>query len=78
MMEIRLRELESVIDLFVVVESRTTFRGNPRSLRFPVLMQRLPGAVLNKLVYHVLDDLKGSGAWDREKYQVRTSEVPQG
>lgn len=70
MMEIRLRELETVVDVFVVVESRMTFRGNPRSLRFPSLVQRLPAMVINKVVYHVLEELEGNNAWEREIYQV--------
>lgn len=70
MMEIRLRELETAVDVFVIVESRMTFRGNPRSLRFPSLMQRLPAMVINKVVYHVLDELEGGNTWDREIFQV--------
>lgn len=70
MMEIRLRELEAVVDTFVIVESRMTFRGNPKPLRYPSLMQRLPATAINKVVYHVIDDLEGGDTWAREIYQV--------
>lgn len=69
MMEIRLRELEQVVDEFVVLESRMSFRGRHRALHFPKVLSRLPAAVLTKTKYVVLDHLEGEDAWAKETYQ---------
>eukprot|EP00879_Flechtneria_rotunda_P004000 GHRR01004241.1.p1 GENE.GHRR01004241.1~~GHRR01004241.1.p1 ORF type:complete len:317 (+),score=5.20 GHRR01004241.1:63-1013(+) len=69
MIEIRLRELEAVVDVFVVLESRMTFRGSKRDISFPRVLHRLPGAVIAKVRYSVLDALEGDDAWSREHYQ---------
>ena len=68
MMEIRLRELEHVVDIFVPVESRMTFTGHWKPLQFPTLYKDLPGYVIGKIRYLVLDSLPGDGAWAREHH----------
>ena len=68
MMEIRLRELEHVVDIFVPVESRMTFTGHWKPLMFPTLYKDLPGYVIGKIRYLVLDSLTGDGAWAREHH----------
>ena len=69
MMEIRIMELSHVVDVFVISESRMTFRGHSRSLMFPHLLHRLPSSIIQKIHYTVLDHLVGENTWDREQYQ---------
>jgi beta-1,4-mannosyl-glycoprotein beta-1,4-N-acetylglucosaminyltransferase len=69
MMEIRLQTLAEVVEAFVIVESRMTFRGQRKSLSVPSLYHQLPGEVIQKIHYVVLDKLEGKGEWDREHCQ---------
>lgn len=55
--------------MFVIVESRVTFRGTHRSLHYPRLINRLPATVIAKVKYVVLDSLEGKDAWAKEAYQ---------
>ena len=68
MMEIRLRELEHVIDIFVPVESRVTFTGLWKPLLFPTIYKDLSAFVIGKIRYLVLDSLPGGEAWARERH----------
>jgi hypothetical protein len=53
----------------MMMESRQTFRGNPKPLAYPRVLPNLPGAAISKIHYTVLDTLKGNGTWDKETYQ---------
>jgi hypothetical protein len=57
------------VDVFVIVESRMTFRGTRRSLHYPELINRLPAHVIAKVKYVVLDTLEGKDAWAKENLQ---------
>jgi beta-1,4-mannosyl-glycoprotein beta-1,4-N-acetylglucosaminyltransferase len=59
----------AVVDAFVILESRMTFRATHRSLHYPRLINRLPARVIAKVKYVVLDSLEGADAWAKEKHQ---------
>lgn len=59
----------SVVDKFVVLESRMSFRGSKRTLHYPRVINRLPAAVVQKVKYVVLDTLVGNDAWAMEAMQ---------
>lgn len=69
LMEIRFHTLYETVDTFIILESRQTFRGKPRHLAFPSVLRRLPGRIINKIRYIVIDELHGSNGWGKEHYQ---------
>ena len=79
MAEIRLRELESVVDIFVRVEAKETFMGHKKHLTFPSVLANLPSGLVNRVRYFVLDSLdegektasEGVRARAREQHQRR-------
>ena len=69
LLEIRLNELHSVVDRFVLVEATTTHSGNPKQLFFKNNQLRY-AKFLDKIDHIIVNDLPEvvSSAWDRENY----------
>lgn len=68
LLEIRLHELDSVVDKFVLVESGMTFSGNRKPMIFEPHKARF-AEFLPKIVHIQLDKLPGKRTWDKEQYQ---------
>lgn len=70
-LEIRLRELYDHVDYFVIVESATTFQGNPKPLLIKESLGRFR-PYQDKIIYHELEvppDFAPKRAWDWEDLQ---------
>ena len=68
-LELRLAELDGVVDRFVLAEATRTFSGEPKPLTFADNRERF-ARYLPKIVHVVIDDLPAEGdAWDREAFQ---------
>ena len=69
-LEIRLSELDRVVDKFVLVEAEHTFRGNPKPLLFAENRHRF-ARWQDKIVHVVVRDmpLAAPSAWTRETHQ---------
>src|SRR5207244_4172420 len=72
-LEIRLHELDEVVDRFVMVEATVTHSGRPRELVFPGHRQRF-GRFLSKIAYVPLQmaaqtDQVRPSPWQRERLQ---------
>lgn len=68
-LELRLTELDSVVDRFVIAEATRTFSNEPKPLYFADNRERF-ARFLPKIVHVVIDDLPAEGdAWDREAFQ---------
>lgn len=69
LLEIRLRELERVIDVFVVAEAPWTFQGQPKPLYFDENRKRF--APWLSRIRHVVDDVQAPAydQWSREYRQ---------
>ena len=75
MLEFRLKELNSVVDKFVLVESTKTFVGNDKPLYFEE-NKSLFKKYLHKIHYVVLSNNPNGNAWAREVNQrIATGEV---
>jgi hypothetical protein len=60
---IRLRELDPVVDGFVLMEAVHTFAGLPKPLCFAENRARFEASA-NKIGHHIVDDMHDlSGAW---------------
>lgn len=73
LLEIRLNELDPVVDRFVLCEAPVTFRGKPKPLHFKENRDRFQ-PFLNKIVHVVVDDMpKGrenaAAYWRKQKFQ---------
>ncbi|MBY0585798.1 class I SAM-dependent methyltransferase [bacterium] len=69
LLELRLQELEEVVDHFVLVESDRTFTGLPKLLKFR-RWRHLFRYFDDRLTYIVVDDdIEGEDPWRRESYQ---------
>jgi predicted O-methyltransferase YrrM len=68
-LEIRLHELHSVVDRFVIVESDSTFSGNPKQIEFdPTHPAMAPFA--HKIDHVIVSDMpKTDNPWEREAWQ---------
>ena len=72
MLELRLNELNSVVDYFVIVEGTKTFRNNDRETTFEDFSERLPNKILNKIRYIKVEDFPNSDdPWVIEYHQRR-------
>lgn len=72
MLEFRLRELNDVVDYFVLVESRHSFSGSEKSLYFDQVKDQRFAEYLDKIVHVVVEDMPNTGnAWDNERHQRR-------
>lgn len=71
-LDIRLHELNDVVDYFVLVESTKTFQGNDKPLYFEENKDRF-APFLDKIIHVVVDDMpegeSGQDNWQREYYQ---------
>jgi beta-1,4-mannosyl-glycoprotein beta-1,4-N-acetylglucosaminyltransferase len=68
-LEIRLNELDDVVDYFVLVESTKTHQGNPKPLYFEENKNRF-AKFLHKVIHVVVDDMpQTQDPWVRENYQ---------
>lgn len=67
-LELRLEELDPVVDRFVLVEATTTFSGRPKPLVFQENRDRF-ARFASKLTHVVVDELEGKDAWTREARQ---------
>jgi len=73
LLEIRLNELDPVVDRFVLCEASVTFRGKAKPLHFKENRDRFQ-PFLNKIVHVVVDDMpKGrdneAAYWRKQKFQ---------
>ncbi|MBI2327831.1 hypothetical protein HYU92_05940 [Candidatus Curtissbacteria bacterium] len=69
LLELRLHELNKVVDWFVIIEANRTFSGRPKQMNFHQNRQKF-AAFLPKIVYwKVLDMPAGDDPWVREKHQ---------
>ena len=72
LLEIRLHELSSVVDEFVIAESTTTHQGEPKPLYFKENAERFE-AFGNRIRHIVVDQMPGGDRevdhWHRENYQ---------
>jgi beta-1,4-mannosyl-glycoprotein beta-1,4-N-acetylglucosaminyltransferase len=70
MLELRVKELQHVVDYHVVCESRETHSGKPKELNFDKLYKRLPAHLQAKMIYVVVDELSDGvrDSWQREYY----------
>jgi beta-1,4-mannosyl-glycoprotein beta-1,4-N-acetylglucosaminyltransferase len=66
--EIRLAELDSVVDIFVIAEATQTHSGIPRELVFPENKERF-APWIEKIRYIPVDFPPGLAEWDKERYQ---------
>lgn len=68
LLHIRLEELYSVVDHFVLVEATTTFTNRPKEMLFQQNQDRY-APYLDKIIYVPVDLPKSSNAWDNERAQ---------
>ena len=75
MLEFRLKELDSVVDKFVIVEATQTFTGNKKKLYFKE-NKKFFKKYSDKIQYVILKDIENVNAWAREARQrIATGEV---
>ena len=69
LLDMRLHELDSYVDYFVLVEATKTFTGRPKPLYYEENKDRFE-SFQNKIIYLVVDDMpETDNAWDREHHQ---------
>jgi len=69
LLELRLNELWDVVDVFVIVEARTTFTGNSKPMCLTDHAERL-AKYMHKIRYVVVEDFpEGMSNWGKEEYQ---------
>ena len=69
MLDFRLKELNSIVDKFIVVEATKTFQGNNKPLFFNENKNRF-SKYTDKIIHIIIDDMPcGSNNWDREIHQ---------
>lgn len=69
LLEIRLEELDPVVDGFVIAEAPVTFQGAPKPLHFADNRDRF-ARFLPKITHLVVDDMPGGDdPWMRERHQ---------
>lgn len=67
-LEIRLHELNSAVDKFVIVEACKTHQGKPKKSHFLENKERFK-EFLHKIDYHFIDLPESKDPWVRERYQ---------
>jgi beta-1,4-mannosyl-glycoprotein beta-1,4-N-acetylglucosaminyltransferase len=67
-LEIKLNELYDYVDYFVIVESKESFRGNPKTLYFYENKERF-NKFLDKIIHVVAGNVETNNPWEREAYQ---------
>lgn len=73
LLDIRLRELDPVVDYFVLAESTETFRGQPKELFFENSRRRF-APYLHKIIHVVSSDTAAAGKYHPVK--VRKGDLP--
>jgi len=69
LLEIRLNELNDVVDYFILVESKATHSGNPKKLYFEENKYKFK-KFLNKIIHIIIDTSdKNLDPWARERIQ---------
>ncbi|CAO3453493.1 hypothetical protein [Azospirillum argentinense] len=68
LLEVRLAELDAVVDRFVLVEATFTHAGDPKPLHYAENRERF-AAYADKIIHVVVDDDPGGFAWQREAHQ---------
>ncbi|WP_146205995.1 tetratricopeptide repeat protein, partial [Azospirillum sp. TSH58] len=68
LLEVRLAELDAVVDRFVLVEATFTHAGEPKPLHYAENRARF-AAYADKIIHVVVDDDPGGFAWQREAHQ---------
>ena len=69
LLELRLNELTSVVDTFVIAESTLTFQGKPKPLYFKENYERF-SKFHNKIRHVIVDDMPWTlNPWKRESHQ---------
>ena len=69
LLELRLRELYTKVDHFVIVESNQTFTGNSKPWNFEANMDRYSN-YMDKITYIRVKDMPNTGnPWDNERHQ---------
>ena len=68
-LDFRLKELNDVVDYFVLVESTVTHRGNPKPLIYNDNKERY-SEYTDKIIHVIVDDMPtGNDNWKRENFQ---------
>jgi len=67
-LEIRLNELDGVVDRFVIAEANMTHAGAPREFILEKNMDRFE-KFRDKIIYIKVEDMPTGGNWGRENYQ---------
>jgi len=69
LLDIRLHELDEVVDYFILVEATKTFQGKHKPLYFADNKERY-ARFLHKIIHIVVDDMpRGGDPWPREFHQ---------
>lgn len=69
LLELRLNELWNVVDVFVIVEAKQTFTGNPKPMCMLEHKERL-AKYMHKIRYVIVDDFPpGMTNWGKEEFQ---------
>lgn len=68
LLELRLRELSPIVDLFVLAEAPVTFTNLPKPLFYQDYRRRF-AEWDNKVVHVVVDDMPSGSTWRREQHQ---------
>ena len=84
LVELRIRYLEEIIDVFVIVEANITHQGKKKDWNFPDILKNELKEFSKKIQYHqlkidtekikneesfIIEDLKGDDAWRIENFQ---------
>jgi beta-1,4-mannosyl-glycoprotein beta-1,4-N-acetylglucosaminyltransferase len=64
----KLKELNEIIDYFVIVESPQTFSGNPKPLYYEE-NKHLFSEYSHKIIHIIAEETQNLSAWDRESFQ---------
>tara|TARA_B100000029_G_scaffold510229_1_gene601219 strand:+ start:806 stop:1624 length:819 start_codon:yes stop_codon:yes gene_type:complete len=82
--ELRIKYLEKIVDVFVIVEANITHQGKKKQWNFPKILDNNLKKYLNKIHYHklnidiekikneeswIIDNIKGDNAWRIENFQ---------
>lgn len=68
LLDIRLHELNEIVDKFILVESTITHRGKPKSLYYQKNKDKFK-EFNDKIVHIVVDTYPDDSPWERERYQ---------
>ena len=84
LVELRIKYLEEIVDVFVIVEANITHQGKKKDWNFPNILKNNLKQFSSKIQYHqinidpekikneesfIIDDIKGDEAWRNENFQ---------